>query len=285
MKIRTLLPAALIGFALLLTGCEISVVGGTPLPQPDVTYSAQSLGAGESPTARSIEVPGGDSIIVEVTLGSAAQADEAIYFEVDGGGDAEILQYSAGGATLASSASPDVFLRGTAALSSAGAATAVEPQIVTVQSCLGPCIIDDADGSTFFLEVFNNAAFTQNFDLYLYTQAYADEYDPGNDSASTAVGLGGGASNTDEGAIETIGDQDYWAIQASGDLFFDAMTPLPPGLDLRLRLVASNGVVVGTFQPGTGAITVLDGDTAIVFENGNDGAAVSGSSVYFLEIQ
>lgn len=284
MNARTLLPAALLGFALLLTACEITVSPGTPPPDPDYVRSAESLGAGESPTANFIQVPGNESVIVEVALGSAAQSDEAIYFEVDGGGDAEILQYSSGGSILASSASADVFVQGTAALSSAGATAAVAPQIVTVQSCLGPCIIDSADRSTFFLEVFNTSSVNQTFDLFLYTQAFGDEHDPGNDSMSTAVGLGGGASNTDEGAIETIGDRDFWAIQESGDLFFDEVASVSPSLDLRLRLIDEDGFTVGTFQPGTGAIEALAGDTAIVFENGDDAAAVSGASRYFLEI-
>lgn len=274
--------------ALLLAGCRVSVPDdGNGGGGPDVTVAAEPLGTGESPTARSLQVPGNGSLLVEVTLSSTAQANQAIYFELGTEQNVEMVLLDSSGNALASSTSAAIFRTGTQALGASASGVApggLEPQVVTTELCRGACIIRNANRSLFYLRVDNVSSTSRTIDLYVYTKSYADEYEFDNNTLSGATGLGGTQETFNSGAIESLGDEDYWEILEPGSLFFDAVQDRPADLELRLDLFDAQGTFVETYAPGA-TISALDGDVAIVYEAGNDAAGVSGSSQYFLEIQ
>lgn len=269
-------------FALLLSACEITVTFD-PFP------NAAQVSATTSPTdSQTVTLAANESEVFEVLLDSSVQSNQALYFELDTL-DVEMVVYTSDGTALASSTSDSVFELGTRATSSAVVASQLTseeltPQIVTPRSCRGTCVIRNANASKFYLRLTNPTSTDRSFELFLYSEAYGDGYEPANDTESGGVGMSTG--DVEEGAIEDLGDQDYWLMNDSGDLFFDASAQRPSVLELRLQVYESDGTPVGSPQePGGGAIRVFAGDTVKVFELDNDAAGPADTSLYFLELQ
>ena len=279
-RIQTLVIALVIG--LLAAGCTVSVGDGNGGGNggPDYDFDASD---GFPTSARSIQIPANDSVLIRIDNVSTAQ--DAVYFELDEVANLEMgLLTSSTGDFIASSTSDLYFRDDELALSSAATATAA-PQVAPVDVCEGVCIISRANRSVFYLEVFNRSGFSQTVGLYAYTGAFADEFEFGNNTAPGA-GLGGSEPGNNSGAIEYIGDEDFWEILETGDLFFNALAAKPAEIQLRLDLCFEDagGVTCETYSPDDGPISAFEGDIAIVYELGNDAAGPSGSSQYFLEI-
>lgn len=207
------------GFLLLagvLAACQLTI---TYSPPPTYTSIPANATAPSNPTATDT-LAGHETVDYRVSM--AAISDPLFHAEADG--PVTVLVMDSGGRPLVSSSSSAYFQSGTSALSvsSAGSPPAVTPSTVTVSdTCTGPCALVRASDSYYYVEVTNTSSTSANVDLYFYGAIYGDEYETANNSLSgTNASLGN--SGGDSGAIETIGDVDYWYIGYSGTWDFSA---------------------------------------------------------------
>lgn len=152
----------------------------------------------------------------------------------------------------------------------------LQPQAVSAAvACRGSCVLlPAADNDTVMLLVTNTGASAITPDLYAYTDAPSDENEP-NDTFATATPL----ADADSGAIETIGDKDYYAVQTTGILHFDS----PSALQLRANVHNASGERLASINPGT-QVAVTAGEY-VVIEALHGEASASAASLYYLEIR
>ncbi len=113
-------------------------------------------------------------------------------------------------------------------------------------ACVGPCVATRISASTYYVEVENRSGSSRTFDLYAYTFDQNDSFEP-NDGTSSAVEVFG--AETLVGAIETLGDVDYFEYTGANPrvLEFDAYD-------------ASLGLVLDV----DGGPTLDDGDSDVI---------------------
>ena len=210
--------APLIGLALLLTACQITVIPYDPIVA--ATIDAQDS---TSPTPRrsNVSIAPGETLVYEVRV---PVARDLLYGEAAGNGR-RVRWVARFGFTRAASRTPRWFAPAVAALSGSAAdpsaagdagvgASAAElgPRSVAVHfQCFGPCAAISPSSGRYYLEVRNQSPSTQVFDLFVYTFAANDLNDRGsssNDTAATATPFGPGDSPS--GAIELVGDVDWF---------------------------------------------------------------------------
>lgn len=250
---------------LMLAGCLLLAGCSTPVsnPFPD----AIAISATDDPLvpADSRQVGGESSVVYQVDL-STVNGD-LVYFELDQPLDLTVYYSSA--VAYASSHSADGFAAGLDGLSPAAAMVA--PQAIGVDViCRGSCVISDDLSGTVYVEVENHNVSASNIDLYVFGDAYADLGEPDNDAAATATTL----LTSDEGAIETLGDADYYRVPADGTLSF---TTGPTALPIRATIQGTSLSIVDGESMPVAANNVIRVDV-----DGGDRAAASGVSDYTL---
>src|SRR5690606_9057993 len=120
---------------------------------------------------------------------------------------------------------------------------------------------------------------TRSISLYAYGLSYMDETEPQNDSPGSAPVL----TATDSGAVETIGDTDYWRLAYAGSVAFDHVGG---GIALEAEIVDAGGNPVpgsgGPYRSGE-VLEVLAGEYVRVWTVDPEVAAAAANSSYFLE--
>lgn len=265
--IWTLGAAALL--ALVLAACTVTIEPTDPFP------GATPVTAVDDPNAAvaSSSVAANDSEVYVVTVPAGViSGDDLLFFEIDEPA-LGIVVYSSAGSAIASSNSEEFFVRGAAAVS------LLEPAGIGITvPCRGPCVLLPAAAGTYYVEIVNDSGSNRNFDLYIFGDDFVDEDEPANDSSASALPVSAGGVG--QGAIETLGDNDYYSMSSSGNLEFTA-----PGSPLDLRAeVSDSGGVVATLQPGDPAFAVFAGDIVRVYEAGGDAAGPSATSNYTLSL-
>jgi hypothetical protein len=251
----------------LLAGCQVTI--GPSIPFPNAIEVVATDESGSSDPVVSSQLSGGSSVIYRVDLAAAQDAD-VVYFELNQ--PLRLTVYNSTGTAVASSNSADSFAEGTAGLSSA-----LTPSSISVTLfCRGSCVILNTDASFVYVEIENSGASSVNYGLYAFGDSYTDTNEPANNSPAGAVSV----TTEAEGAIETLGDIDYFSAAANGTLRLTTATDV---LDIRAT-VSGPGLEPITIRPGQIA-AVQPGDLIRVFVEGNDRAAVSGISRYTLTIE
>ncbi len=266
--------AALLMLAGVLAACTITVTYSAP-PNPD---PATANTDNTTPVAPNVTVPGNSTVYFDVALPSSVRAHPLLYVELDSNLNLSLISYSTYH-TLASSHSSGFFASGTVGLTSLSAAGGLAPQAVGVNyNCHGSCVIWPMSGeSHVYVGIENTGSSSTTVDLYAYGYDYQDSYESGNDVRSGAVPLYSGSP--DSGAIETLGDVDWWHISSTGNLTF---TKVSSAISLEAELYASNGDYINTYSPSNSAtISVLAGDYLMV-QSVNGYAGSSGVSRYDL---
>ena len=274
---RFRLLAVLLPLVGVLAACNVTFVFPvTPTPVP-----AQGP-SGNTTAVASPSLAPGDVRYYEIDVSASQQTNyDVLQVELDH--NLNLTFYGPSGTVYASSSSPDYFASGKLGLSSlaAASATSVKAQHIVVQtSCVGSCVIQKLNAGTYYIRIENQTSSTVNASVYAFVRNYDDPYEPGNDSQSGAVTLPAGSSG-DDGAIETLGDTDYWTMGADGTLTFDGGTLVNARADV---IDGLDGHLVKTLQPGD-SIGVFQGDIVEVYAQGDQRAAVSGSSLYNLTLQ
>ncbi len=274
------LLAALLLVAGGLGGCLIIL-------QPPANPIAVTATTSNASWVDSVTVPASGTVNYDVTLPSGVMSYPLITFELDSGGgpnlNLSLIDYTSY-VTLASSSSPDYFAQGTLGLSSLST-TATRPGrqgISANQVCYSSCIIWPTNASHYYLSIENPTGGSVTVDLYAYGQDYNDTNEAfGKNTFANAIALNSGTP--DSGAIETLGDNDFWYITSGsiGSLTFSAADNTTP-VGLALALYTSSGTYIQTYQPSsTSTILVYPGDRLDVYSN-NSTAGPSGTSGYNL---
>jgi hypothetical protein len=254
-------PASLIASLILLAGCTIVVEPFDPVTRP-VSASADPLSPVQTVTLGSSE-----EVWYEVSVSSnLVSSSDVIYFEAEPQGFADtsgvlsLRLYASSGTVLASSVSPAGFGAGTTTLTSASASE-FSPAIVNAVNCRGPCIILPSASGTFLIRVRNISGSTITVNFFAFGDQFADGNEPFNDSEQGAVGLV--VNDEDTGAIETLGDVDWYVVNERGTFLFTSLS----SAELRAE-VWDGSVLVDTLSPGE-SVEVRVGDEIAVFSAGN----------------
>jgi hypothetical protein len=205
-----------------LAACNIVIVFD-PLVEATVTPEILD-GPQPTQTTTSMLSPG-ELTWFRVNISSTvASSRQAIFYEIDALGDAiedgsggglEVQLYNNSGTVLASSRSAAFFERESSSL----VVRDLSAQAISINwFCLGACIIEDAATQTRFVRVRNTTGANVDFDLFVYARDYVDTGEPENDQLATAVPL----TVSDAGAIESLGDVDYYEVLNSGLLLFSS---------------------------------------------------------------
>lgn len=213
--------------------------------------------------------PGEEKLFLVNVSNDTAAAGAALYLELDAALNLTVLDDDR--SVYATSSSAEVFAAGTAGLESRGLA----PQTISnVRKCRGACVIQDASAGNYYLRVENTSGDTVNYALYAYVTDYSDDNEAVNDAAATAVSLG----DFDNGALESLGDEDYYVASKNGKLCFGGTS----WSNARVNVTNIDGLDQ-TLEPG-GSISLRADDVIRVYEPGGDAAAAASVSKYVLEI-
>ncbi len=249
MRTRTLLPIATL-LTLVLAACAVIILPPVdPFPNAiEVTPGANGTG---NTALLSDTLAGGGSIVYEIDV-SGITGDDVIYIEVDG--DLDLKVYNASGTLLASSSSPDYFASGSGGLLLAPSTQGIS----VVVGCRGPCVIRETSSTTLYAELINNGAASRGYDFYAFYDDYGDTGDPGNDSSGGATTL----NTSEQGAIETLGDVDYFDIGADGTLSLSVPAAGNP-VDIEADVYDAGNNLIATLTDGD-AVGVFDGESVRV---------------------
>jgi hypothetical protein len=257
----SVVPVSLIASLILLAGCTVVVEPFEPETQP-ISASADPLSPVDTVTLGSSE-----EIWYEVSVSSSlASSSDVIYFEAEPQGFADtsgvlsLRRYASSGTVLASSVSPAGFGAGTTTLTSVSSSE-FSPAIVNAVNCRGPCIILPSTSGTFLIRVRNISGGTITVNFFAFGDQFADGNEPFNDTEDGAVGLF--LDDVDTGAIETLGDIDWYVVNDPGTFLFTSLS----SAELRAEVWDGN-VLVDTLSPGeTEGVRV--GDEIAIFSAGN----------------
>lgn len=213
-------------------------------------------------------IAAGEEKLFLINVSSAAAATGlALYIELNAELDLTVLNNDR--TVYATSSSADFFAAGTAGLSS------LAPQAITnARQCRGSCVIRDASAGNQYVKVKNTSSSTVPYTLYAYVTDYSDSNEAVNDAAGTAVALGA----FDNGALESLGDEDYYLASKNGKLCFGATS----WSNARVNVTNVDGVNQ-ILAPGE-STSLRSNDLIRVYELEKDAAAAATVSGYVLEI-
>ncbi|MBX3143069.1 MAG: hypothetical protein KF813_04885 [Trueperaceae bacterium] len=275
MKLRNL---ALVGAALalsLLVSCVIIVEPNPWPPSGAVNVSTGSDGEAQAPRTLA------NNEHVYYRLSNTGGSSGVVYVELNNGStdfDLEVLS-SGSGTVRYSSSSRFVFGSGASALGLSAAGELDQQAIVTSVTCRGACVIIPAGefGSTMYAKVTNRSGSSQSVGVYFFKDVYKDSGEPANDSTSAPfLNLG-----DDFGAIETVGDVDYFNVLHDGNVTFNYINASGNNLAIRAEIRDALQNLVGTISPGQ-SFVLEAGDRIMVRADGSTFAGVSSSSGYRL---
>lgn len=242
----TLLSIALAA-AVLLSACTITVEPNPPR-LPDATVMA---GNDDMTPVESFVVPAYRDVFVRINVSSTRPV---LYIELDR--DIDLVVFNANRTRLASASSRAFFGQGTTGLA---AAALLEPQAITTPiACRGSCVILEQGLSSHYYAVISNTSSSPvSVDLFAFGDYMVDDNEPANDDETTAPILN--VTTGDSGAIEYLGDLDYWRVTQYGQFAFDA-----PNGDIGITVTVYNGNEVVDSASHGGSFEVYPGEIVLV---------------------
>ena len=244
--------------ALVLAACQVTIQPPVFDPPIEATVSAQDT-TSPQPRLSNVTVQSGQTLYFRVNVPTAR---DLLYGEAVGSG-LRVRWLTSTGSTLAVSESPTFFAGSMSDLATGSAVpeaeAVVEPSVIVNYSCVGPCVAIAPSASTYYLSVYNRTDSSRTFNLFAYTFEANDLNDRGSDSNQTDGAAVPFAIGTEYGAIELVGDRDWYAYTGptGRELVFNANNAA-----LGLRLGFEDGA---TITPGSPAINLFAGDRFYVF--------------------
>lgn len=260
--------------AILLAACS----NPPPPPPPSDPMPATSDGGGTP--AGSVDLAPGEDANFNLVLGNVPQSFDVIVAELVTDQSAAIELRNGGyWGIISSSVSRDRFVRGRLgtvppaipSTQEAAPATVTEPTLL----CQGPCIMFDPAGGSFYLRVVNTGGSQLSAQVYLYGWDLDDQNEPANDLRSGAVPLAEGES----GALELLGDVDYWSATTDADVTISE----PTGIEVEVSVYDTCGLAVAGPYQGGETFSVYQGESVRVRAAG-EVAATAGRSRYFVTV-
>ncbi len=274
MKLRSL---ALLGAVLalsLLVSCQI-IIEPNPWP-PSGVVNVSTGGEGDVQGTRTLA----NNEAVVYRLSNTGGTSGVVYVELDSGNlDFDLEVISSSGTVRYSSASRHVFGSGVSALGLSAAGEIDQQAIVTSVTCRGACVIVPGAefSSTMYARVTNRSGSTQSVGVYFFKDTYKDSGEPGNNVTSAPfLSIG-----EDFGAIETVGDIDYFNVLHPGNVTFDYINTSGNHVAIRAEIRDETQTLVAVLSPGQ-SFALVAGDRIMVRAADAAFAGVSASSGYRL---
>jgi hypothetical protein len=301
MRRTILMGTAALALAMVLAACQVAVgPGDGQTPTVDYTITAQTAYPPPPSPIRSINVPANQDVVVRVRTGTVPNVPTRLMvmeIEAQPGTRLEVL--TAGRTLIGASTNRDFFASTVAAATSAvplaarpEATTAraegfsrdavdVEPlAVATPWRCLGPCVAfrpAAGTGVDYFMVI--RSPQSQQIALLAYLMEEQDQNEP-NDTLADATFIAGSPIVADvSGAIERLGDQDYFRIANSGwggasTLQLDIVVANAPA-QLDIFVEFADGFRV---YPGDAPRAAFPGEYFVVrAQQGQDGPLVAGT--------
>ena len=257
------------------TADEFSFSGSIDI-MVDAFLGAERLTAGtdRDTTILSGSLPANSFKLLIIDVPSeVADVGEALYIELDQSLELSVFDSDRG--LYASSSSAAFFATGDEGLNSTGLATLDLPFVIG--GCRGSCVIQDATATSHFVKIENTTNVNVTYSLYAFVENYQEAGENENDSVSGAISLGSGVSEA--GAIESLGDIDYYEAASSGTLtLLDTSWS-----EVRVDITGSDGTAE-TLQPGESFGRLRTDDLIKVYEVSGDRAAAAKESKYTILI-
>ena len=270
---RYLLTATSALAVLALAACNTGGGPGVPQPPPDTVDVTASLDPDQP--LDTVQLGGGESQVYRVAVPQDVVDAGLLYVELDRQVDLEVMTSNYGAVTF-SSASEAYFGSGSQGLAGA---SALEPAAVEIPvTCRGSCVlIEPANAGQLYVRVTNEGSAT-NVSLFVFGEQHRDGFEPDNDDPAGAPPF----SLQDAGAIETVGDVDYWYFGQDTSVLFDVVEL---GIPLEAEIVDEDGVPVqdsgGPYFDGE-EILLFAGEYLRVWSVEPWQAASSARSAYYL---
>ncbi|MBW6457413.1 MAG: hypothetical protein K0A98_16145 [Trueperaceae bacterium] len=255
-----------------LAACQVSI---SPIPFDPLVSGTFTAEVTTTPTAlrSNVQIAQGQTLYFRIEMPTDVR--DLLYGEVVGSG-LRVGWLSTSGTTLAVSESRRYFAGSVSALALAAdvdTSGAIAPRSIDVPfACVGPCAaIAPTTAGSYYLAVRNVSGGSRSFDLYAYSMPANDLEDRGaasNDTPATATQFGLG--EVVEGAIELLGDRDWFEYVGSGDPRVLTFTLFDGAEDLGLRLRFEGddqGVDDLTGLPGSQTAFLYPGDRFQVYSS------------------
>ena len=220
---RVLSLSAVAMIVVVLEACSITVTPpGPPSNTINVTANLDRL----TPVHQNTSLSPGQTQVFRVAPGSASNA-QLIYVELNHDIELEVLPQSYQ-SVIFSANDRSRFSSGRFGLQSTAASVEhdVDSQAIAKSIlCGGSCVIQRGSSVTgeFYVRVRNDSGSTVSLNLFVYGDVFGDGSEPDNDSTATALAIG----SFNAGAIETVGDVDFWFAQTNGNLSFTTVANGP----------------------------------------------------------
>lgn len=249
---RTSILVLFAALALVLAGCQVTitvpfdpVIRGEIVAQDTLPPTAQATA----------DLGAGATHYYEL---DATGASDLVYAELAGSSGLQVALLRTTGSTLAVSRSEVYFAGSVGALSTTAASVA--PASISVPFvCFGPCAAIAATSDAYVVAVSNPTSQTRSYDLLAYTIDETDTNEP-NDGAAGATLLG--AAGGYQGAIERLGDVDYFVYDAPDAVndYFVVFDPFNAALGLELEILTCPTCTALDGSAGALVEGLLDGD-------------------------
>ncbi len=189
----------------------------------DFVVDAQSETVEPAPL-ETFTVGAGQTVVLEVRFPSSGA--DLMYVEIEPVDEATGLGIELRGVTGDElelvSRSPSIFATSAGVLPSAVEAAAVDRSSLSVEwNCLGPCVARPYRSGTSYVHVVNDGPETRSVTFYAYGFVAADENEPNDTSATATDVVAEDVGDSVSGAIEHVGDRDYFRITCDPDFPFD----------------------------------------------------------------
>ncbi len=207
--------------------------------------------------------PNASALYAVTVSDTVAQGAPGLYFETTptpASAKLALTVYNPDRSVYGSSSSPTIFARG---LEGLPAPTLFQPQGILPGAyvCVGPCVVRDSQAGTYYVEVKNVSTVSAQANIFGFTRALADNTENANDSVASAVAL----ATFDSGAIETLGDVDYYRVTRAGPLTFSSTS----AVDIIATALDAAGTSIGTFTRGTPLFVPLNTFIEVKSATGN----------------
>ncbi len=204
-----------------------------------------------------------------------AASGKALYIDAVPTPDAplRLTVFSSDRTAYASSTSKNFFAQGETALP---AARDLVPATITpgANICLGPCVVQSARADTFYVRITNPQSTAVQYQLFAFVSSFGDANENANDAVATATSL----TTTEVGAVEVIGDVDYYRVAIAGRTLRFNTTVTDLGLQ---AVVTRSGTQVATLTNGQ-TVAVQVGD--IIGVRSTNNRAADSSKRYNVEL-
>lgn len=258
-----------------LAACKITITYSPPTDYTSVVANSSGSITTRPPALDTVTIPSHQTVYYQIDT-TGITSYPLLYVELDQSINLELQD--AGGVPI-SSAHNNLYFAGEGLGLASLAGASVSPLDITAPfSCAGSCVIKKRTSSTYYAALTNNTSASVTVNFYAYGSTYDDSEEPQNNDPSTTLAQLTTGTSTHDGALETLGDVDYWYVPLSAGGYWN-FTATSTAIDIAACPVnTADNCTSGPFYDGQ-TIHVVGGDYVKVYAT-NGRAGVADASQY-----